>query len=498
MRANSIIVFSISAYDLHPLLAHAAATETYTMNDHKNFQAAQSPVLSSPARHTGEPASALSALPRGVERHGKGLRISFMYGGMRCREIVEFGQVDALSIAMAGRLRQQVIDAIAAGTFDYLKRFPESATARHLSKSKVEQDGVDSRAGQRNLNQMTVAEGVEAWLTTQRSGKSKSTAANYASRAQHVVAKFGTRLLAEVTTQELQQFRNTIVRSRNNPDGVSPKTANDVMTVVRGVWRDARSNEITRADRSEGVLNHALENSTTADPFTLDEMQRLLWANPSHQMSARMVVCNCWMGLSRSELIALAVEDVDLERKKLNVRRAFVHGEHKAPKVKTRTREIDLLEPAAELLHEILADMGDVQPEKIEVTSLDNLSIKNESVRLLFRNPNTGEPWSASALDRWFKAHSQKAGVRYRGINQSRHTFASRALSRYISKEWIIRQLGHSDFQMLDKHYARWMPSEADKAPALIDEINAAMKANWTTTPSQVAQELAYPLAKSA
>lgn len=446
----------------------------------------------------GEPARALSALPKGVERHGKGLRISFMYAGERCREIVESGQIDELSIAIAGRLRQQVVDSIAAGSFDYLKRFPDSVTAQRLSKSKVVPDGVAVGAGQRDLNQMTVAEGIEAWLKTQRSGKSKSTAANYASRALHVLDKFGTRLLAEVTTQELQQFRNTLVRSRQNPGGVSPKTANDVMTVVRGVWRDARSNEITRADRSEGVINHALENSTTADPFTLDEMQRLLWANPSHQMSARMVVCNCWMGLSRSELIALAVEDVDLERKKLNARRAFVHGEYKVPKEQTRTREIDLLEPAAELLREILADRGDTQSKKIEVTCLDNLTIKNESIRFLFHNPNTGEPWSPSALDRWFKSHCLSAGVRYRGINQCRHTFASRALSRFISKEWVIRQLGHGDFQMLKKHYARWMPSETDKAPALIDEINAAMKANWTATPPKVAQEETFPLAESA
>lgn len=456
------------------------------------------PVPSSTPHRLDHAVRALPALPTGVERHGKGLRISFMYGGVRCRETVEHGHLDDLSIAIAGRLRQQVVDAIAAGSFDYLKRFPESATARRLSKSKVVQEGLAVGAGQRDLNQMTVAEGIEAWLTTQRSGKSKSTAANYASRAKHVLDKFGTRLLAEVTTQELQQFRNTLVRSRQNPGGVSPKTANDVMTVVRGVWRDARSNEITRADRSEGVINHALENSTTADPFTLDEMQRLLWADPAHQMSARMVVCNCWMGLSRSELIALAVEDVDLERKKLNVRRAFVHGEHKVPKEQTRTREIDLLEPAAELLREILADMGDTQSKEIEVTGLDNLTIKNESIRFLFRNPNTGEPWSPSALDRWFKSHCLSAGVRYRGINQCRHTFASRALSRFISKEWVIRQLGHGDFQMLKKHYARWMPSETDKAPALIDEINAAMKANWTATPPKVAQEETFPLAESA
>jgi integrase len=446
-----------------------------------------------------EPSRALSALPKGVERHGNSLRISFRYAGERCREIVERDQNDTLSIAIAGRIRQQVVDSIAAGSFDYLKRFPDSATARRLSQSKVEQDGELSRPSRRDLNQMTVAEGVEAWLMTQRSGKSKSTAVNYTSRAQHVLNKFGTRLLAEVTTQELQQFRNTLVLSRHNQTGVSPKTANDVLTVVRGVWKDAKNNGITSASRAEGLTNHELKEDSSADPFELDEMQRLLWADPTNQASARMVVSNCWVGLSRSELIALAIEDVDLERRKLTVRRAFVHGEHKAPKEKSRTREIDLVEPAIELLREILADIGDVQPEEIEVTGLDNLTVKNESVRLLFRNPNTAQPWSASALDRWFKSHCEIAGVRHRGVNQCRHTFASRALSRYLPKEWVIHQLGHGDFQMLKKHYAKWMPSETDKAPVLIGEINAAMNVGWSVLPPQAIQEEnTYPLAKSA
>jgi len=55
-----------------------------------------------------------------------------MYRGKRCREVVERGQFDELSIAMAARLRQQVVDAIAEGRFDYQKRFPDSTTAKRM------------------------------------------------------------------------------------------------------------------------------------------------------------------------------------------------------------------------------------------------------------------------------------------------------------------------------------------------------------------------------
>jgi len=222
-----------------------------------------------------------------------------------------------------------------------------------------------------------------------------------------------------------------------------------------------------------------MEVKSIADPFDLDEMQKLLWADPQNMASARMVVCNCWLGLSRSELIALAVEDIDLPSRKISVRRAFVQGEHKAPKVLSRAREIDVLEPAVDLLRQILTDAQHAPLEEIEVTHLDNLTIGKEQVRLLFRNPRTDMPWSQSALDRWFKEHTAKAGVRYRGFNQSRHTFASRALSHFAEPQWIIRQLGHTDDQMLRNHYGKWMPSEMDAASSAVMALDKALSDKW-------------------
>lgn len=68
-------------------------------------------------------ALSLVALPPGVERHGNALRINFNYKGVRCREIVARGQVDDVDIIMAGRQRDKVVRAIAAGTFNYFQSF---------------------------------------------------------------------------------------------------------------------------------------------------------------------------------------------------------------------------------------------------------------------------------------------------------------------------------------------------------------------------------------
>ncbi len=421
-----------------------------------------------------EPATQRSCLPSGVERHGKALRVTFRYEGKRRREIVCRDRVDEISIAVAARVRGQVLEAIAKGQFDYRVFFPDSRYAKSLNQKLM------AAKGQANLlSTMTVREGVMQWLETERGGKAKSTTVNYTSRAKHVLDAFGDKLLAEVKTQELKQFRNRLVRSRDNPQGLSPKTANDVLTVIRAVWTDAFHNGITTQNRAAGVINHQLTQESHADPFTLEEMHLILNGVTDERRTARMVVLNCWLGLSRSELIALAAEDIDLLRKKLKVNRAQVHGEHKSPKVKARQREIDLLDPAIELLEEILDDHEHHYKQSLEITALDNLSLRQETVHLLFTNPHTGKPWSQSALDRWFKAHTKAVGVRYRGLNQCRHTFASRALSNFAPREWVIKQLGHIDDQMLEKHYGQWIPEETGLPLSRIDAINEAMCAGW-------------------
>ncbi len=433
------------------------------------------PSTLAPIAETRQPTS--PRLPQGVELRGNTLRICFSFDGERCREIVFRGRVDEFSIALADRLRVQVLNAIAAGRFDYRVYFPDSRRAQALQRA---QDA--SRREQSSLLEMTVKEGVTLWLATQYSGKAKSTAINYASKAEHVINAFGEKLLADVKTQDLQLFRNQLVRSRQNPKGLSPKTANDVLTVVRGVWKDASENGITSRNRADSLKNHCLEHESQADPFTLDEMQLLLNGAPHQRVTARMLVLNCWLGLSRSELVALAAEDVDLKRRKLAVSRAQVLGEHKAPKVEARKREIDLLAPAIELLEEILADTERHCIQPLEITRLDNLSVRYQTMRLLFTNPNTGKPWSQSALDRWFKAHTKAVGVRYRGLNQCRHTFASRALSNFAPQEWVIKQLGHIDSQMLRVHYAKWIPEETGLPQNHFDALNEVMCSGWTTS----------------
>jgi integrase len=82
------------------------------------------------------------------------------------------------------------------------------------------------------------------------------------------------------------------------------------------------------------------------------------------------------------------------------------------------------------------------------------------SLRECLSNTRTNAPWlgdQALRLGRWRRA-LRAAGVRYRYPYQMRHTYASMMLSAGENPAWIARQMGHADWGMIRRTYARWMP----------------------------------------
>lgn len=239
-----------------------------------------------------------------------------------------------------------------------------------------------------------------------------------------------------------------------------------------GVWADAFGDGILKAYPLDRISNVASDvDLEHADPFSRTEIELIGKADPSRRADARMIEFNCWTGLSLSELIGLAAEDVDLQAGLVHVRRALVVGEFKVPKERSRVRVVELIDPALELMREIVAAAKEAQAEEITVIQRDNITSKKMKVTFLFRSSTSGLLWSGKTLSNWFTAHLKKAEVRHRGANQCRHTFASQMLSSYVPVEWVARQLGHADTTMVRKHYDRWIPKDTKSMVGLVSKM---------------------------
>ncbi|TOF31899.1 hypothetical protein CGJ28_23275 [Vibrio parahaemolyticus] len=98
---------------------------------------------------------------------------------------------------------------------------------------------------------------------------------------------------------------------------------------------------------------------------------------------------------------------------------------------------------------------------------------KTYQEQYLFVNPCTGLPYrdvkdfSQRVWKQFMRdadaLHQQRHGksIKYRGLSQFRHTYASQALTAGVNPVWLAKQLGHANTDMIFRHYARWIKEDA-------------------------------------
>lgn len=279
------------------------------------------------------PPKGIDDWPTGVEPHGKGIRIWFMYKGERCREpLPQLIKVTASAVRYAETLRNDIVRDIKRGTFNYAKQFPDSDKAQLFTFGHT----ID--------RSRTIAIGVERWLEVKRAQKAQSTVRNYAHKAAHLIEHFGDRrMIRETSKSDLELFQSGLLREK----GLSPKTVNDIFTVVRGVWSDAFMDQIIDVDIALRIKNIETDNADSfADPFDRDELAKIAGTETDRPQDRNLCLFNSWCGLSISEVMGLAWEDIDQTNWTISVKRARVESVYKVPKEKTRIRTVELIDPA--------------------------------------------------------------------------------------------------------------------------------------------------------
>jgi integrase len=177
-------------------------------------------------------------------------------------------------------------------------------------------------------------------------------------------------------------------------------------------------------------------------PFSLEEQKNLLEQMPEHwQPYFKFAFCS---GLRVGEQLALKPGDIDWEKQTIHIRRAFTldeSGRRVEGQTKNRysRREIKLL------------------PVMLEALLAQKEIYDRFNCEYFFCNP-IGAPIHLGNLRRrvWTPA-LKKANLVYREMKQTRHTFATIALSSGANPLWIARVLGHRNTEMLFKVYGKYI-----------------------------------------
>ena len=189
---------------------------------------------------------------------------------------------------------------------------------------------------------------------------------------------------------------------------------------------------------------------TEVDPLNPDEVEAFLRACPPFWRPYFTVAF--WTGARPSELFALKKGNVDWDSETFRIRAGRHRGVEGPPKTLGSARDVSMLPPVRQALRAQLAELAARRLKRGE-------GAPEPEQDYVFTTP-TGRCLSITNLrERVWWPTLAKAGLRRRGMYQTRHTFASNALAAGESPTWVARMLGHATPEMLFKVYARFIPN---------------------------------------
>lgn len=358
-------------------------------------------------------------------RTSTSIEISFHYQGKRFDETLKLEPTPA-NLKRASQFRAEILAAIERGEFDYKEVFPNS---KNIEKFPETIDPKDQR----------LVYFLMSWLEQKKSTLKSSTFQEYRKIIQFNIIP----VLGELRLSELK--RSHVIEWVSRLD-VSNKRISNLVSPLRAALQDAVQIDLMERNPLYGWSYKKQEppKQSEIDPFNAREQAAILEA--ANGQIKNFIQFAFWTGLRISEQIALEWRDIDFDRKVAHINKAktYASPSPEAPKTRSGTRDVRLLQPALEALEDQLQYTGELNGP-------------------LFRNPKKDQPWTCDRAirDTLWKPTLKKAKVRYRYPYQTRHTYASMMLSAGEPLSGVSHQMGHSSVIITSQTYARWIPDSA-------------------------------------
>jgi integrase len=337
---------------------------------------------------------------------------------------------------------------IGAGTFDYLRWFPNGSRAvwfKQPSGAKVLDPGA-----------ITLRQFHDDWIRHKDAPMVRpSRARDYRNHFRtYVLPYLGDVPLNALSLNQLEELRARLLTER----GLCTKTVRNVIDgSLRAMVRDAR-----KAGLEAGFPFPDLEWPRRVvpgpDPFTEEERDRLLghflrkrwrlgrghgsYAPKPYFPYYAFLFTLFYTGMRPSEAVALRVKSLDLQAGALFVERSRSLRAEAAPKTSAAARVVRLTPRNVEVLRAILE--LNAQPDDY-----------------VFKN-TLGEPVDQRSFYKLFCKAQRALGIRLRDLYATKDTYVSVALMKGVNLTWLSEQTGVAE-STLRKHYGRFIhASQAD------------------------------------
>ena len=378
-----------------------------------------------------------------AEALAKSIRIIWYQDGQKQRETLGL-EPTRENMAHAEKLARLIQLELDTGRFDRLRHFPDS----------------------QSVNFKRFGQYIDEWLVKHEGSVAPSSWSSYTSHIEnHIRPYFGKMIPDQITAAVVESWVTDVLKPK-----LANKTIREIMTRLRKVWEHwAVGQNDNRLMDPTSAITIRLPDQEEIDPFTRSEIDQIL-KHPTTPEMNNLWTCLIWSGLSMHELNALAIEDVDLKKNMINIRRSCVRGQYRVTKTRRRKRSVQMLAITAQAIASQISLVQTFPLHVIHVLDRDNSTIRQQKVRWLWLHEDHINHYNYDHIKNRWRQHLEACDVRYRAPNNGRHTYASQLLTTgLISAEWLAQQLGHGSTAMIHKHYGKFIPTDE---PGHISRLN--------------------------
>lgn len=288
------------------------------------------------------------------------------------------------------------------------------------------------------------------WLEQRRGeGRPESSCKSDEQRLKlHIFPKLGERQLQKISRREWEEFLINLVVKK----GLAPATRNRIQSLCCKMYNDAKRQEVVMSNPLDTIPKVRESNDKWDYWHTLEECQRYVEAasveSPIFLLFA-LIALNT--GARVGEILGLQWQDVNLEQRRLHIRRIF-EAETQTICERTkgkRSRWLGINDSLFDALVEYRRTTKFLSPTDLLIHQID------------------GSPSNQWRIRRRHERNCARAGVKKIRVHDLRHTYASHFVMNGGNLVDLQAILGHSTFEMTQK-YAHLAPGHLESKANIV------------------------------
>lgn len=261
----------------------------------------------------------------------------------------------------------------------------------------------------------------------------------------HLIPEFGDTKLKDIKPVHVLNYHNKIIKN------YAPDYLKRIHVTLSAVFNYGIKHHELKENPARVVGNFEIESNKRMEFWELEEFKQFI-AVVDDEIYEAFFFTLYYSGCRKGELIALTWEDVDFEKKTININKTDYNRTITKPKTQAANRII------------LLPDFVMSKLEGIKKSAELTAPVKNNYVVF----GQFLDSISTSNLDRRYNAYVKKAEVKRIKIHSWRHSHASYLINHGVSALVVAQRLGHADVATTLNTYSHLYPSKQTEAVAIM------------------------------